>query len=58
MILIVFGVIFITVKLQNSPNVARIFVAGQGSADAACQEGTQGADAGLLQKDRHLGTVL
>jgi len=39
--------------------VARIFVASQGSADDAGQEGPLGGtDAGLWQKDRLIGAVL
>jgi len=45
--------------LQNHPMAARIFVASQGSADDAGQEGPQGgADAGLRQKDCCHGVVL
>jgi len=43
---------------ENQPEVARIFGARQGSADDAGQEGPQGGtDAGLHQKDRHIGLV-
>jgi len=43
---------------ENRPEVARIFGAKQGSADDAGQEGLLGgADAGLRQKDRHVGAV-
>jgi len=43
---------------ENQPEVARIFGASQGSADDAGQEGPLGgADAGLRQKDRHIGLV-
>jgi len=43
---------------ENQPEVARIFGASQGSADNAGQEGPLGGtDAGLRQKDRHIGLV-
>ena len=43
----------IVVMSENRPEAARIFVARQGSADEAGQEGPLGgADAGLRQKDR------
>jgi len=43
---------------ENQPEVARIFGAKQGSAGDAGQEGPlEGADAGLRQKDRHIGLV-
>jgi len=43
---------------ENQPEAARIFGVRQGSADDAGQEGPiGGADAGLHQKDRHIGLV-
>ena len=45
--------------LQNRTKAARIFVARQGSADDAGQEGPLGgADAVLRQNDRCIGVVL
>ena len=49
----------IAIPPPNQPKTARIFGTSQGSADDAGQEGPLGgADAGLCQKDRCLGSVL
>ncbi|MCL2528184.1 MAG: HAMP domain-containing histidine kinase [Defluviitaleaceae bacterium] len=51
-------IIPIAVMPENQPEVSRIFGARQGSADDAGQEGPLGGtDAGLCQKDRHIGLV-
>jgi len=50
----------IPIPVKNLSKICEDFAARQGSADAVCLEGTEGggADAGLLQKDQRIRTVL